>query len=114
MPEHIRLSYRPPQPVAIVDLPDTFWAVQLIALSTKESLEAYADKYKIRGMSAARVVAGDQLFYVLLLGIYETRENAEKASQNLPDPYHKPWIRTIKSLKDAMIAADARTGTSQP
>ncbi len=107
-PKHVRLSYKPDKPVSILDLPDDFWAVQLVAVSSPEALEEYVERHKMRGMSAARIWNGEQLFYILLLGIYETRAIAEEATTDLPPPFdlHAPWIRSLGSLKRGMLAAD--------
>jgi len=115
LPPHIALSYRPDKPVAILDLPAEFYAVQLVAVSTKGNLEDFASKHKIQGMSAARVWNGDQLFYVLLLGIYETRTNAEAAISSLAPPFDKmkPWVRSLDSLQQSMLQADKVAGTSE-
>lgn len=112
MPAYIRLAYRPERPVSILDLPEDFSAVQLIAVSSREALEKYAAQSNMRGMSAARILRGDKLFYVLLLGIYETRERAERAIVELPPPFdvHTPWIRSVESIQKAMIAADRHVG----
>jgi septal ring-binding cell division protein DamX len=115
LPTHIALSYRPTKPVAILDLPKHFWAVQLVAVSTKEALEAYARNNKLAGMSAARVWDGAELYYVLLLGIYETRDNAEQAIASLDGPLQdlNAWIRSVGSLQQAMLEADRAAGTTE-
>ena len=92
--------------MSLMDLPTDFFAVQVIALSSKESLEAFASEHQIKGMSAAEVVSGDKVMYVLLLGIYESREIAEEAASGLPPPFESPWIRSIGSLQQAMLAAE--------
>lgn len=111
-PEYARLAYRPEKPMSILDLPDDFSAVQLTALSSREALEQYATQNNMRGMSAARILSGDQLYYILLLGIYETQERAERAIVDLPAPFAglTPWIRSVGSLQNAMLAADRHVG----
>lgn len=111
IPAYVALSYRPDKPVSILDLPPNYYAVQLVALSSKEALEAYAKKNNIRGMSAARVATGEKIFYILLLGIYENRSNAEQAIDSLTAPFNTlgSWIRSVGSLQKAMLAADAIT-----
>ena len=106
IPRHTALAYRPEKAVSLLDLPDDFWAVQLIALSSREALEEYARSKGVRGMSAAQIAVNDELFYILLLGIYETRENAELATQDLPEHFSNPWIRSVGSLKRAMLKAE--------
>ena len=91
-----------------MDLPPNFIAAQLMALSTRADLERYAQQKQVRGMSAARIAVGDKLMYVLLLGIYESREIAEQAVVDLPPPFDtiKPWLRSVGSLQRAMVAGD--------
>ena len=107
VPPHVALSYQPPRPIALVDLPGDFWAVQLIAMSSKQTLEQYAAENQLKGMSAARISDGSNFYYVLLLGIYETREKAQQAVDSLTGPLatHQPWIRRLASLQAAMERA---------
>lgn len=114
VPKHVRLAYKPKKAVALIDLPADFWAVQLIALSSKEALEAFANTNDIRGMSAARIATGRDLFYVLLLGVYETRALAKDASTDLPPPFDNPWIRSLGSLQKGMLEADRVAGNRTP
>lgn len=94
----------------MMDIPPEFWAVQLIALSSKEALEAYARQHNVKGMPAARIAVDGKLFYILLLGIYETRALAAEASTELPAPFSNPWIRSVRSLQRAMAQADELSG----
>ena len=115
LPLHVALSYQPAQPVAIIDLPDEFWAVQLVAVSSKEALEKYAEQNQLAGMSAARISDGTSFYYVLLLGIYETQEKAQKAVASLTAPLaqHDPWIRSLASLQAAMVRANKLANSSE-
>ncbi|MGK0221322.1 MAG: septal ring-binding cell division protein DamX [Limisphaerales bacterium] len=114
IPKHVRLAYKPEKAVSLIDLPAEFWAVQLIALSSKEALEAFATANDIRGMSAARIGAGGELFYILLLGVYESRDLATEASTDLPPPFDNPWIRSLGSLQKGMLEADRIAGNRTP
>lgn len=106
LPKYLRLAYRPREAVAIIDLPEDFWTVQLIALTSPEALEVYAQKEGLRGMSAAKISANGKLYYVLLLGVYETKANAVEAAEDLGPPFENPWVRSLGSLQRAMLAAD--------
>lgn len=99
--------------MAILDLPEDFFAVQLVAVSSKEALEKYAQERRLSGMSAARIYAADQMYYILLLGIYETQEKAELAIASLSGPLAElsPWIRSVGSLQSAMLEAERVSGT---
>ncbi|MCZ6655891.1 MAG: SPOR domain-containing protein [Gammaproteobacteria bacterium] len=115
MPKYARLAYNPDGAVGLMDLPDDFYAVQLVAVSSKEALEQFAEDHGLRGMSAARVANDDRLFYVLLLGIYETRDLAEEAITDIPPPLDELniWIRSMGSLHQAMLAGDALAGNDE-
>ncbi|NEO26759.1 MAG: SPOR domain-containing protein, partial [Kamptonema sp. SIO4C4] len=83
VPEHVRLAYRPDGAVALTDLPEDFYAVQLLAMSSKEALESFVAREQISGMSAARVERNGELYFVLLLGIYENADIAREAVASL-------------------------------
>ena len=112
IPKHIRLAYKPETPTNIVELPPDFYAVQLIAMDTREALEAFVNDNRLRGMSAARVEKDEQVFFVLLLGIYTSAAIAKEASEEIPPPLDElpPWIRSLGSLQRAMIRADEISG----
>jgi septal ring-binding cell division protein DamX len=104
-PKHVRLAYRPEKPTSLLDVPGTFWTVQLIAVSTQEALEAYARAHHLGGMSAARIGHRGQLRYALLLGVYETQEIAREATSGLPAPLNElgVWVRSLGSLQQAIL-----------
>ncbi len=113
-PDFQRLAFVPDQPTSLLDLPGEFWVAQIMAVSSKEFLETYAEEHNLRGLSAARIASGDRLFFVLILGIYESKGRAEQAITNMPPPYskYKPLLRTLASLQQAMRKADQMTGTA--
>lgn len=113
-PDFQRLAYVPDKPTSLLDLPGEFWVAQIMAVSSKEFLETYAEEHNLRGLSAARIASGERLFFVLILGIYETKDRAQQAITNLPPPYHKykPLLRNLASLQQAMRKADKMTGTA--
>jgi len=113
-PRYQQLAYRPTEPTSLLELPKSYWAAQLIALPSRDLLEEYANEHGLDGASAARVAVRDNLFYVLLLGIYESKEIAEEAIANLPPPFDvdKPWLRSLESLQQAMIEGNEIAGSS--
>ena len=108
-------AYRPGDPVPLTEVPPHYYVVQLVALGSKESLEEYATRKALRGMSAARVERGGRLFYVLLLGVFPTRAAADEAAANLPAALSEfdPWVRRVESLQEAIRRGDALAGTSE-
>ena len=105
---------RPDGTVPLVDVPPDYYVVQLVALASKEALEEYAARKGLHGMSAARVERDGELFYVLLLGIFRDRQDADAAAANLPPELagFDPWVRRVGSLQEAIRRGDALAGTS--
>jgi septal ring-binding cell division protein DamX len=64
-------------------------------------------------MTAARIAQDGKLLYILLLGVYETRERAERAIENIPPPFAdlNLWIRPLRSLQAAMTDANNLSGS---
>ncbi len=114
-PDYLRLAYVPPAPTALADLSGELYAVQLMAMSTKESLEQFVDREGISGVSAARVERDGKLYYVLILGVYESAADARRAVASLPAGYAAmaPWIRPLRSLQAAIVRADAIAGSTR-
>jgi hypothetical protein len=99
-------------PGSFLNMPAEFYAVQLMAMPSRERLEAYIREHNLTDMSATRIARAGELYYVLILGVYETRELAETASRDVPPPLdeREPWIRSLGNLQDAMIRANALAG----
>ncbi|MCY4143281.1 MAG: SPOR domain-containing protein [Gammaproteobacteria bacterium] len=112
-PEYLWLSHRPDAPTLIENLPDTFYAVQLAAFSDMQKANNYASNaswlVEPRGVKTA---SGGKTYYVILLGIYETRTRAERAVSSISKHIgsDKPWIRSMTSLKPAIRAANGSGG----
>ena len=104
------LAYRPDQPTSLLELPPNFYAVQLIALSSAAELQRYFDTLGLDSLSAAEVEVDGELRYVLLLGVYEDFETAQKAAASIPEKLtpDDPWIRRLGNLQAAMVRADQR------
>ena len=114
LPLYQRLAYSPGQSVNLIDLPPDYFAVQLFAVSSKAALEKFVRGKNIPGLSATRIAHRDQLFFVLLLGIYADEKTARTAAANLPVALINltPWVRRLGSLQDAMLRGDDIAGTS--
>ena len=112
VPAYVRLAYQPVKSVSMLDLPKDFVAAQVMTVSSRERLEDYVNRYRLVGVSGARVAQGGELRYVLLLGIYETRELADQATKGLPSPLDKldVWMRPMASLQRAIMSADELAG----
>lgn len=112
IPRHVALAYTPPEPMMITELPSDFFALQMLAVNTPEEIEAYIKDNRLVGMSGARVENNGDIFYVLIVGIYETYGRADEAAKSLPPPLDdvEVWIRPLGSLQQAMLRADEMAG----
>ena len=116
LPAYRRLAFRPDAEVAFTDLPDEYYAVQLLALASPEAVERFVAGAKVPGLAAARVESDGRLFYVLLLGIYRDRPAAVRAAESAPAELEHltPWIRPLYTLKQAMLRADELAASRAP
>ncbi len=91
------------------DVPRNHFVVQLTAMIERRELDALIDALNVEGLSSARVENDGRVFYVLLYGNYAERADAEKAARDRPLALreYEPWIRSVGSLQDAMLRADA-------
>ncbi len=111
-PELRSAALQPNAPRSLADLPGDFYTVQLMAMSSAEALEEYVNERGLQGMSAARVERDGRLYYVLLLGIYETADQARNAAAHVPPSLAgaTPWVRSLGSLQSAIVRGDALAG----
>ena len=115
-PTYAEFAYRPPEPVRIIDLPEEFYAAQLLAVSTKQQIEDFVIEKDLYNMSAARIEREGQILYVLLLGVYETEEIALKAVALMPKDVRElnPWVRPIVGLQESMTKAEQLMANAGP
>ena len=108
IPLYQRLAFEPERPMALVDLPRDYYAIQLIALSSPQDLERFVIENDLPPMSGAVVERDGHRYFALLAGIYVDRETAERAAQNLPEVLraHGPWLRSVESLQAAIRRAE--------
>ena len=107
-PLYQRLSYQPDRRTALTDLPGNFYAIQLVALSSREDLDEYIIDNNLPTLPGAVVENDGKRFYTLLAGIYTDRETAERAALSLPPSVRAqgPWIRSMESLQAAIARAE--------
>lgn len=112
LPLYQELAYQPAVPVALTELPADFYAIQLLALSSRQELEQFVMDNGLHGMAAARIESKGQLRHVLLAGIYQDQATAERAAASLPENLRvmQPWVRALDSLQGAMRRADELLG----
>ncbi len=105
------LAYKPVEETRVIDMPGTLFAVQLLAVSTKQQIEAFAEQHDLYDLTAVRIEQKGQKLYVLIPGVYKNRVDAETAVASLPPAVRamKPWIRPLEGLQQAMHRAQRIT-----
>ena len=111
VPLYQQLAYQPEDPVALVDLPEAFYAIQLVALRSQTDLEAFVVDHGLPPMSGAQVEKDGGLWFVLLAGVYEDLDTAQRALASLPENLKvmNPWLRPMASLRNAILRAENLT-----
>ena len=115
LPAYRQLAYRPPEATSLLELPATFYTVQLLALSSKRAVEAYVRDRGLSHMSAARIANGRRVYYVLLLGVYPDRDAANRAAADLPPGTEDAtvWVRSLGSIQEGIEQANRLFGSTQ-
>ena len=94
--------------MSLEDLPSSYWTVQLIALSSARELQGFMSTLQMDGLTGAMIKTNDRIFYVALLGVYETRAAAKLAAKERPESLsrYQPYVRSLGSLQAAMARAE--------
>ena len=83
---------------------NTSFAIQLIALQTLEEAVQYTEKFNLNPPMYVKIRSQDSDWYVVLLGIYETRSEADAVSDQWTSSHDlssRPWVRPLHPLKKA-------------
>ena len=89
---------------ALLELPATHYAVQLVALRTESELQDLVARYGLDHLIRTRIDRDGEAFHVLLLGVYADIDDARRAVAALPPRLRDitPWVRPLGSLREAM------------
>ncbi|MCS5709581.1 AAA family ATPase [Candidatus Berkiella cookevillensis] len=86
-----------------------FYTLQLMGGKNQASIKQFINTHKIadKAYTYRKQVKGD-LWYVVVLGEYPSKESAQKAIQTLPPALRqnvKPWVRSIESVQQEINSA---------
>lgn len=111
-PDWRHLAYHPATVLPLEELPAEFYAVQVVALSSMAALEDFRTAHRLSGVLGAQVESGGRVYYVLLLGVYETLADARAAAESRPESLQAttPWIRKLGTLQAAVMRAELLAG----
>lgn len=91
---------------SVLSEPPGTWLVQVASFRTTERAETFIDSNRDHTFERFKVQVNEETFYTLILA--ETFENSLSAVEraellSLNQTTSKPWVRTVRSLKAALI-----------
>lgn len=93
---------------SLLEQPESYYTIQLIALPERSEILAYAKANGITSPLTARINSQGIPWHVLLLGIYPDQSTAEQAKNEWVGAKTleiKPWVRPLGALQEAMREA---------
>ena len=115
LPLYRQLAQGGDEPADPLALPASFYALQLLAMSSQEALDSFAAEQGLHDTISARVARDGDIYYVLLAGIYADQDAAEQALASLPPAVRalRPWIRPLGLLQQAIRLAGGSRARAQ-
>lgn len=84
---------------------DSEWTLQLLGAREPETLLAFSQQHTLGNETTwYKTWLKGQAYYVLIYGHYSSRDSARAAITTLPEKLRaiKPWVKSMKSAKDAI------------
>jgi len=85
------------------------WTIQMLAFKERAKVESFIDEHQLRKTAAYFTEkSGEEVLYKLIYGVYDSKDKAEFARQNLPQTLAEfgPWLRPIASVQGVIDAAN--------
>jgi len=82
--------------------PAEYFVVQVVASSTMAQLNDFANANSMSSEWVAETNVNGKTWYVLILGVYPTKSEADQALATVGNMGTQPWVRTVGSLQSVM------------
>ena len=82
--------------------PAEYFVVQVVASSTMAQLNDFANANSLSNDWVAETNVDGKTWYVLMLGVYPTKSEADEALASVNSMDTQPWVRTVGSLQSVM------------
>jgi len=85
----------------------TSWTIQMLAFKDLNKVHDFIQQNKIQDKAAYFIeTSGDGVYYKLIYGVYNTKQQANQARQSLSSDLKQfgPWLRTIASVQAVMAS----------
>lgn len=94
--------------VELYALPDDAFVVQLVAMRSARTLDNLINDRELTDVFPVRIAVDGEVYHVLVTGPYDDEPSAQEFAAVPPDHLQdfQPWVRSARSLKAAMRAAD--------
>jgi septal ring-binding cell division protein DamX len=94
-------------------LPDDAFVVQLVAMRSARTLDRLINDRGLTNVFPVRIAVDGEVYHVLVTGPYDDEPSAQEFAAVPPDQLQdfQPWVRSVRSLKAAMRAADELTAS---
>ncbi len=88
----------------LLELPETHYAVQLMAMRTVAELDRYVAKHGLQDALRVAIDSDGRALHVLILGVHADRDEARRAAADLAArlPGIAPWVRELGPLQRAI------------
>ncbi len=86
----------------ISEQPAGMYAVQVVASSSMENLNVFIEQYNLSNRWIVETMVDGKKWFILMTGLYESKEEADAALAELQDLGTHPWIRTVGSVQIVM------------
>lgn len=105
----------PVAPLDLMSLPGDMYAVQLIAMANEPLANDFVRDHDIGNAMTLMLGRDGSLYYVVLLGIYESYGAAQRAVDHRPSSLAniKPWIRSLASIQQGVREARSLASGSE-
>lgn len=103
------------EPVDLMSLPGDMYAVQLIAVANEPLADDFVREREVGNAMTLMLAREGDLYYVVLLGIYESYADAQTAADHRPSSLAnvEPWIRSLASIQKGVQEARSLTSPTE-
>ncbi len=107
--DYLADAFHPQKSTPVHELPGELFALQLIAVSSREQIENYAEQHDLYDLVAVPIQQHGKRLYVLIAGFYQHEQDARRALELLPQEVRtqSPWVRQLAGLQALMSSNDA-------
>jgi len=87
---------------SLSEQPAEYFVVQVVASSTMQQLSDFAKQNQMSDQWVAETTVDGKVWYVLMLGVYPTKAEADVALESVSAMDTQPWVRSVRSLQTVM------------